>query len=64
MMLDQDSISNSIYLSKQANRYSQYLMDLQKKLMQVPLGMPTDGYISSNFGVRKNPIPFKTVYAS
>ncbi|MBF6645923.1 peptidoglycan DD-metalloendopeptidase family protein [Chryseobacterium indologenes] len=64
MMLDQDSISNSIYLSKQANRYSQYLMDLQKKLMEVPLGMPTNGYISSNFGVRKNPIPFKTVYAS
>ncbi|HAO28033.1 MAG TPA: peptidase M23 [Chryseobacterium indologenes] len=64
MMLDQDSISNSIYLSKQANRYSQYLMESQKKLMEVPLGMPTDGYISSNFGVRKNPIPFKTVYAS
>ncbi|MDR6371796.1 murein DD-endopeptidase MepM/ murein hydrolase activator NlpD [Chryseobacterium bernardetii] len=64
MMLSQDSISNSIYLSKQANRYSQYLMDLQKKLMQVPLGMPTDGYISSNFGIRKNPIPFKTVFAS
>ncbi|MCS4305534.1 M23 family metallopeptidase [Chryseobacterium sp. BIGb0232] len=64
MMLDQDSIANSIYLSKQANRYSQYLMDLQKKLMQVPLGMPTDGYISSNFGIRKNPIPFKTVFAS
>lgn len=64
MMLNQDSISNSIYLSKQANRYSQYLMDLQKKLMQVPLGMPTDGYISSNFGVRKNPIPFKTVFAA
>lgn len=64
MMLNQDSISNSIYLSKQANRYSQYLKDLQKKLMQVPLGMPTDGYISSNFGVRKNPIPFKTVFAS
>jgi len=64
MMLNQDSISNSIYLSKQANRYSQYLMNLQKKLMQVPLGMPTDGYISSNFGVRKNPIPFKTVFAS
>jgi hypothetical protein len=54
MMLDQDSISNSIYLSKQANRYSQYLMDLQKKLMQVPLGMPTDGYISSNFGREKS----------
>jgi len=64
MVLDNDSISNSIYLAKQSNRYSQYLMDLQKKLMQVPLGMPTEGYISSSFGVRKNPIPFKTVYAS
>lgn len=63
-VLSKDSISNSVYLAKQANRYSQYLMDLQNKLMQVPLGMPTDGYISSNFGVRKNPIPFKTVYAS
>jgi murein DD-endopeptidase MepM/ murein hydrolase activator NlpD len=63
-VLSKDSISNSIYLAKQANRYSQYLIDLQKKLMQVPLGMPTDGYISSNFGIRKNPIPFKTVYAS
>lgn len=64
MVLDNDSISNSIYLAKQSNRYSQYLMDLQQKLMQVPLGMPTEGYISSNFGVRKNPIPFKTVFAS
>lgn len=64
MVLDSDSISNSIYLAKQSNRYSKYLMDLQKKLMQVPLGMPSEGYISSNFGIRKNPIPFKTVYAS
>lgn len=64
MTLSKDSISNSVYLAKQSNRYSQYLMDLQKKLMQVPLGMPTDGYISSNFGIRKNPIPFKTVFAS
>jgi len=64
MVLDNDSISNSIYLAKQSNRYSQYLMDLQKKLMQIPLGMPTEGFISSNFGIRKNPIPFKTVYAS
>lgn len=64
MVLDSDSISNSIYLAKQSNRYSQYLMDLQKKLQQVPLGMPSEGYISSNFGIRKNPIPFKTVYAS
>lgn len=64
MVLNNDSISNSIYLAKQSNRYSQYLMDLQEKLTQVPLGMPTEGYISSNFGIRKNPIPFKTVYAS
>ena len=64
MVLDNDSISNSIYLAKQSNRYSEYLMNLQQKLMQVPLGMPTEGYISSNFGIRKNPIPFKTVYAS
>ncbi|WP_292010235.1 M23 family metallopeptidase [Chryseobacterium sp.] len=64
IILNKDSISNSIYLAKQANRYSQYLMDLQKKLMQTPLGMPTEGYISSNFGIRKNPIPFKTVFAS
>lgn len=63
-ILSKDSISNSIYLARQANRYSQYLMNLQKKLLQVPLGMPTEGYISSNFGVRKNPIPFKTVFAA
>lgn len=63
-VLDQDSISNSIYLSKQVNRYSEYLMNLQEKLQQVPLGMPSEGYISSNFGIRKNPIPFKRVLAS
>ncbi len=63
-VLSKDSISNSVYLAKQANRYSQYLMDIQKRLLQVPLGMPTEGYISSNFGIRKNPIPFKTVFAS
>lgn len=62
--LNQDSLSNSVYLAKQSNRYSQYLVDLQNKLQQVPLGIPTDGYISSNFGNRKNPIPFKTVLAS
>jgi len=56
-LLDQDSISDAVYLAKQSNRYSQYLVDLQKKLQQVPLGMPTDGYISSNFGKRINPIP-------
>lgn len=57
LSLSQDSLSNSIYLSKASNRYSQYLVDLEKKLQQVPLGIPTSGYISSNFGVRKNPIP-------
>lgn len=57
--LAQDSLSNSVYLAKQSNRYSQYLVDLEKKLQGVPLGMPTDGYISSSFGNRKNPIPFK-----
>src|SRR5690606_33275991 len=62
--LDQDSLASSVYLAKQSNRYSQYLMDLQNKLMQVPLGMPSGGYISSNFGKRKNPIPFRTVLAS
>ena len=58
--LDEDSLTNSIYVAKASNRYSQYLFDLQEKLKQVPLGMPSDGYISSNFGKRKNPIPFKT----
>jgi len=62
--LDRDSLASSVYLAKQSNRYSQYLMDLQNKLMQVPLGMPSEGYISSNFGKRKNPIPFRTVLAS
>lgn len=62
--LAKDSLANEVYLSKQSNRYSQYLVDLEKKLQQVPLGVPTSGYISSNFGIRKNPIPFKTVFAS
>jgi murein DD-endopeptidase MepM/ murein hydrolase activator NlpD len=61
--LDKDSLTSSIYLAKQANRYSDYLMNLQKKLQEVPLGMPTDGYISSNFGKRVNPIPYKTSLA-
>ncbi len=55
--LAKDSLSNAVYLAKQSNRYSQYLFDLQNKLQQVPLGIPTDGYISSNFGKRINPIP-------
>ncbi|HQC07298.1 MAG TPA: M23 family metallopeptidase [Kaistella chaponensis] len=59
--LSQDSLSDAVYLSKQSNRYSQYLVDLQNKLQQVPLGIPTDGYISSNFGKRINPIPHKMV---
>ncbi|WP_234111727.1 M23 family metallopeptidase [Chryseobacterium sp. R2A-55] len=60
-MLAQDSLSNAVYLAKKSNRYSQYLMDLQNKLQQVPLGIPTDGYISSHFGNRKNPIPFRNI---
>lgn len=62
--LDKDSLTSSIYLAKQANRYSDYLMNLQKKLQEVPLGMPADGYISSNFGKRVNPIPYKTSLAT
>lgn len=57
MTLDQDSLDNAVYLAKVSNRYSQYLVDLQQKLQQVPLGIPTSGYISSNFGKRINPIP-------
>lgn len=57
--LAKDSISSTIYLAKQSNRYSQYLVDLQNRLQNIPLGLPTDGYISSNFGTRKNPIPPK-----
>lgn len=63
-MLAKDSISNAVYLAKQTNRYSQYLVDLQNKLQQVPLGIPTDGYISSQFGKRKNPFPVKVMLAS
>lgn len=59
MALEQDSLDNVVYLAKVSNRYSQYLVDLQNKLQQVPLGAPTSGYISSNFGKRINPIPVK-----
>ncbi|MBN9313266.1 MAG: peptidase M23 [Chryseobacterium sp. 39-10] len=59
--LSQDSLTNAVYLAKQSNRYSQYLVDLEKKLQQVPLGIPTEGYISSNFGKRINPIPVRNV---
>lgn len=57
--LAKDSLQNEVYLAKVSNRYSQYLVDLEQRLQQVPLGIPTDGYISSNFGPRKNPIPPK-----
>ncbi|OPC53800.1 M23 family peptidase [Elizabethkingia miricola] len=59
--LDAENLSNGIYLSQQANRYSQALVDYQTKLQQIPLGIPTNGQISSNFGVRKNPIPPKRI---
>lgn len=57
--LSKDSLSSSVYLFNQSARYSQYLVQLEQKLQQVPLGMPVNGYISSNFGNRKNPIPSK-----
>lgn len=57
--LAKDSIASSVYLAKQSNRYSQYLVNLQNRLQNIPLGLPTNGYISSNFGNRKNPIPTK-----
>lgn len=60
-MLHQDSLSKVVYLAKQSNRYSQYLVDLEKKMQAIPLGNPTGGYISSNFGMRKNPIPTKKI---
>lgn len=59
--LDADNLADGIYLSNQANRYTQALVDYQTKLQQIPLGVPTDGYISSNFGIRKDPIPPKKV---
>ena len=55
--LSKDSISNAVYLSQQTGRYSEYLANLEKKLQEIPLGIPVDGYISSQFGKRKNPIP-------
>ncbi|WP_312768624.1 M23 family metallopeptidase [Epilithonimonas sp.] len=58
--LAKDSLENEVYLAKVSNRYSQYLVDLEQRLQQVPLGVPADGYISSNFGIRKNPIPPKS----
>ncbi|WP_090078693.1 M23 family metallopeptidase [Halpernia frigidisoli] len=60
-LLSKDSLQDAIYVSNVSNRYSQYLVNLQNKLQTVPLGLPTDGYISSNFGKRINPIPTRTV---
>lgn len=59
--LPQDSLSDAVHVAKVSNRYSQYLTELEQKLQVVPLGMPSgeNGYISSNFGKRKNPIPPK-----
>lgn len=59
--LSKDSLDDAVYVSKQSNRYSQYLVNLQNKLQTIPLGLPTEGYISSNFGKRINPIPVRTV---
>lgn len=62
--LAEDSLANSVYLTEQSQRYSEYLAQLQKQLQQIPLGAPSQGYISSNFGQRKNPIPPKVLLAS
>ena len=59
--LSRDSLSSSVYLSNQSSRYSQYLVNLEQKLQQIPLGIPTDGRISSNFGKRVNPIPSRKI---
>ncbi len=59
--LSKDSLQNAVYVGRQTRRYSQYLAELQQKLQFVPLGIPADGYISSQFGKRTNPIPTKTV---
>ncbi len=64
MALSQDSLSSDVYLAQQSNRYSQYLVNLEQKLQQIPIGMPSDGYISSNYGTRKNPIPVKPKVAA
>ena len=59
--LAKDSLSSYIYLTNQSSRYSEYLVELEKKLQQVPLGIPTDGHLSSNFGKRVNPIPSRKI---
>lgn len=57
--LGKENLSDYVKLSEGAARYSEQLVQLEQKLQQVPLGNPTDGYISSNFGIRVNPIPPK-----
>ena len=60
--LSRDSLSSSVYLSNQSSRYSEYLVELEKRLQQVPIGHPiNNGFLSSNFGMRKNPIPSKKI---
>jgi murein DD-endopeptidase MepM/ murein hydrolase activator NlpD len=59
--LSKDSLSSYVYLSNQSSRYSRYLVNLEQKLQQIPLGIPTDGRISSNFGKRVNPIPSRKI---
>ncbi len=46
-----------VYIQKSSQLYSDFLADLQQKLKNYPIGIPTSGYISSLFGLRKNPIP-------
>jgi murein DD-endopeptidase MepM/ murein hydrolase activator NlpD len=60
-LLSKDSLEDAVYISNVSNRYSQYLVNLQNKLQTIPLGLPTNGYISSNFGKRINPIPTRSV---
>ena len=59
--LAKDSLSSYVYLTNQSSRYSEYLVELEKKLQQVTLGIPTDGHLSSNFGKRVNPIPSRKI---
>ena len=59
--LAKDSLSSYVYLTNQSSRYSEYLVELEKKLQQVPLGIPTNGHLSSNLGKRVNPIPSRKI---
>ena len=57
--LNKDSLSNNAYVTKQSAIFNEYIFNLENKIHQIPLGMPAEGYLSSNFGKRKNPIPTK-----